>query len=639
MVEIYKEDVAGIKVFRCPFCDIKPLGSDIRFRKHLKTHHPQQKTLLRDSVKPESIKSVENQETLPLEIFFPKPLLEKVESMVRLGVGKVAEEEPKEDLVIMDEGEVFQSEGTDDSFFFLREDRSESTERLVKGNLDSIVKERVERENCGVCGNLTTSTSRKDVEEESIAKVVEGVLGVITNPIMCSTCQDVASEIAKTKESIRNLQQQLALAVGRLSDLATLGKRLMEEDITQGGLCSFDGDSVVVRVVEEGRLDPALPALGLPVLAQYRGRLSTRSQVNADDGSSPEISKDEDCGGVYLTQEEWARGGLGMCGGEVQIPTSLLVGLGVGQGETKVLISKALAVDLPRPFFCLECDQSFAALGTLADHVQRHIDRKKKRRKENSSNHEFTISDFHSPIKGEERMLKDHPRIKDLTHTDKYRIELRSYMHQEQFKDCRNEVPSLEKPFQCKECNKTFARAHDLWGHHASYRGPAFKCNFQNCEEVFLRLPDFAVHYSAHGGQRLAIPESAAEKKTLHITCPVCQTVVPGLYKLQRHKMKHDPELKYKCPACPKQFVKANTLRAHISNVHKGSKPQKKCKKCDAIVFSDNGLCAHMKSAHGEECHSCATCGEIFLLESQLADHMAIHNGHPKICLLFASLI
>ena len=65
------------------------------------------------------------------------------------------------------------------------------------------------------------------------------------------------------------------------------------------------------------------------------------------------------------------------------------------------------------------------------------------------------------------------------------------------------------------------------------------------------------------------------------------------IYKLQRHKMKHDPELKYKCPACPKQFVKANTLRAHTSNVHKGSKPQKKCKKCDAIVFSDNGLCAH----------------------------------------------
>lgn len=141
-------------------------------------------------------------------------------------------------------------------------------------------------------------------------------------------------------------------------------------------------------------------------------------------------------------------------------------------------------------------------------------------------------------------------------------------MHKEQFKDCIDEVPTLEKPFQCKECNKTFERAHDLWGHHASFRGPAFKCNFQSCEEVFLRLPDFAVHYSGHAGIDLVIPESSAEKKALHITCPVCSTVVPGLYKLQRHKMKHDPELKYKCPACPKQFVKANTLRMHISNVH-----------------------------------------------------------------------
>jgi KRAB domain-containing zinc finger protein len=237
---------------------------------------------------------------------------------------------------------------------------------------------------------------------------------------------------------------------------------------------------------------------------------------------------------------------------------------------------------------------------------------------------------FEDNVKSEERNVADQSRIKDLTHTDKYRIELRSYMHQEQFKDCQDEVPTLEKPFQCKECQKTFARAHDLWGHHMSYRGPAFKCNYQSCEEVFLRLPDFAVHYAAHGGQRLVVPDLPAEKKTLHITCPVCQTVVPGLYKLQRHKMKHDPELKYKCPACTKQFVKANTLRAHITNVHKGSKPQKKCTKCDVAVFSDNGLFAHMKSAHGDQSHSCPTCGEIFLLESQLQEHELSHLDKPK---------
>ena len=191
-------------------------------------------------------------------------------------------------------------------------------------------------------------------------------------------------------------------------------------------------------------------------------------------------------------------------------------------------------------------------------------------------------------------------------------------MHQEQFKDCRNEVPSLEKPFQCKECNKTFERAHDLWGHHASFRGPAFKCNYQNCEEVFLRLPDFAVHYSAHGGRALVIPESSHEKKTLHITCPVCSTVVPGLYKLQRHKMKHDPELKYKCPACPKQFVKANTLRMHIANVHKGSRGNR----------GDAALPAHMQSVQSsaDNRSSCDICGEIFLSEQEVAQHK--HHNH-----------
>ena len=337
-----------------------------------------------------------------------------------------------------------------------------------------------------------------------------------------------------------------------------------------------------------------------------------------------------------MPQEEWARAGLGMQGGEVQVPSSLVTGLGAGRGATRLLLSRALAQELPRPYFCLECDATFSVLGGLADHVQAHTDSQHGQLREAAGADGFDLDGFEDSLKIEVDNFSQQARIKDLTQTDKYRIELRSYMHKEQFKDCQDEVPSLEKPFQCKECGKTFSRAHDLWGHHASYRGPAFKCNFQSCEEVFLRLPDFAVHYSAHGGQLLVIPDNAPEKKSLHITCPVCQTVVPGLYKLQRHKMKHDPELKYKCPACPKQFVKANTLRAHITNVHKsGSKPQKKCKKCDTVVFSENGLYAHMKNAHGEDnSHPCPVCGELFLHESQLKEHGLSHMDtaqQPKV--------
>ena len=96
--------------------------------------------------------------------------------------------------------------------------------------------------------------------------------------------------------------------------------------------------------------------------------------------------------------------------------------------------------------------------------------------------------------------------------------------------------------------------------------------------------------------------------------------VISGLYKLQRHKSRHDDELKYKCPACEKQFVKANTLRMHIDNVHRGNRQQKECNLCGKLIFSDSGMYSHMKSAHssGDREHVCNECGAGFVLPSKL---------------------
>lgn len=452
----------------------------------------------------------------------------------------------------------------------------------------------------------------------------------------------MTADVIKTRSSIRKSQKRLTSAVSRLMDLAMLGKRLLEEDLEDGGLCDTYGDlesRVVVKVVEESRVHPALPDVGLTVLKQYNGKILVEGEEGTDDGSSPspgEVdgqNRPNQFKVMFITQQEWASGGLVVSNEVVQIPNDLVGGVGVGSKESRVIISKALSGDMFFSHFCLDCEKGFNNIGLLIDHCESHAERDKVNEERNDRNVQLDDSftniegyNYENVLKVKGTGLAEQARIKDLNQSDKYRIELRSYMHKEQFKDCIDEVPTLEKPFQCKECNKTFERAHDLWGHHASFRGPAFKCNFQSCEEVFLRLPDFAVHYSAHAGVELEIPESSADKKTLHITCPVCSTVVPGLYKLQRHKMKHDPELKYKCPACPKQFVKANTLRMHISNVHKGSKPQKKCKLCDAVLFSESGLYAHMKAAHNsEDRFSCELCGEIFLTESQLKEHSLSH--------------
>ena len=283
-----------------------------------------------------------------------------------------------------------------------------------------------------------------------------------------------------------------------------------------------------------------------------------------------------------------------------------------------------------RKYNCLDCPQSFENLSDLIDHSEEHTSNEENLNNTNNDSLDecYDKEDSEELVLGESFLRSKFPggmeesNLKDLNESDKYRIELRSYMHKEQFKDCIDEVPSLDKPFQCKECNKTFERAHDLWGHHASFRGPAFKCNYHDCQEVFLRLPDFAVHYSAHGGVELVIPESSAEKKTVHITCPICQTVVPGLYKLQRHKMKHDPELKYKCPACPKQFVKANTLRMHINNVHKAEKVSPGLQKVSSQMLVPSSL-------------ACRVCGEVFPTAEELRSHSSAEHrdkAGPVVC-------
>ena len=91
VVEIIKEEINGIKQFRCPFCDMSPESSDIRFRKHLKKDHPSKKTLLKYSKTKEydssifSILNDKENQALALGLSVHNA---KVISMIKVGKGK-----------------------------------------------------------------------------------------------------------------------------------------------------------------------------------------------------------------------------------------------------------------------------------------------------------------------------------------------------------------------------------------------------------------------------------------------------------------------------------------------------------------------------------------------------------------------
>lgn len=78
-------------------------------------------------------------------------------------------------------------------------------------------------------------------------------------------------------------------------------------------------------VVEEGRLEPCLPHLGLQTVASYSGLLLREGEAGGDDGSSPAPWAPEGRR-LYLSQQEWASsGGLGMKGGQVQVSSHKLI--------------------------------------------------------------------------------------------------------------------------------------------------------------------------------------------------------------------------------------------------------------------------------------------------------------------------
>ena len=371
------------------------------------------------------------------------------------------------------------------------------------------------------------------------------------------------------------------------------------------------------------------------------------SEELLDDGSSVEEAVDtsETISFLFLNQEEWASSGLTVRNGRVQIPQNLLRGVAMGRDTPRYSLSRVICQELgDETFICLDCDDRFSRLSQLIEHSDSH---------DTSPNHgalsllpaiDCSEAEMFAPSEDSDQLpdvlLQEHELMQkfqklkqDLDYQDvrRYKLEFKAFVHKEQFKEFVNDVPTLEKPFQCGECNKVFASAREFWGHQVSVGSQTFDCNYGNCKEIFLKLPDFAVHYSAHAGHHLIIPPDIKSKKTMNIVCPVCGTVVTGLYKLQRHKMRHDSELKYRCPACPKQFVKANTLRKHIATVHKGETADKACSLCDKTVFNDAALSQHMRSSHGVvgDDYACDKCGLLLYSEEKLNQHYATHHEVP----------
>ncbi len=76
-------------------------------------------------------------------------------------------------------------------------------------------------------------------------------------------------------------------------------------------------------------------------------------------------------------------------------------------------------------------------------------------------------------------------------------------------------TPTLDKPFQCPQCDKCFSEYVTLSGHIEHYHGFKRQCNIDGCDRVLGSIQAFAEHYARHANAAFELPTDFEVKKAL----------------------------------------------------------------------------------------------------------------------------
>lgn len=201
-----------------------------------------------------------------------------------------------------------------------------------------------------------------------------------------------------------------------------------------------------------------------------------------------------------------------------------------------------------------------------------------------------------------------------------------------------NNHNTAEKPYECRDCGKSFAKKGDLKRHSMIHTGERpyscdicgvgfienvkltvhmrhhtgerpFECH--ECDKAFIKKSDLKNHLKTHSGERLFI-------------CPDCGKRFLKNSDLTRHKRLHTGDRPYVCDICSMGFTESGKLKKHTM-VHTGEKPLE-CNECSKKFAQNSDLRRHMRIHTGERPYSCPECNHNFSQSHVFKDHMRNHH-------------
>lgn len=183
---------------------------------------------------------------------------------------------------------------------------------------------------------------------------------------------------------------------------------------------------------------------------------------------------------------------------------------------------------------------------------------------------------------------------------------------------------TIDRPFACSLCDKTFSSRVGLDRHFIKHNSPApekpkYKCTI--CGIVLTHLNHLNVHMRAHqvrlGDSKPVSSAStnASSNKKQHL-CSICGRSCTSASNLDVHMRRHTGQMTKFCDICGKGYPRSTDLTLHMRR-HTGEKPFV-CHVCNRGFARSDKLNIHLRTHTGEKPYVCDVCGRGFAQVNRL---------------------
>jgi len=198
----------------------------------------------------------------------------------------------------------------------------------------------------------------------------------------------------------------------------------------------------------------------------------------------------------------------------------------------------------------------------------------------------------------------------------------------------KSEVHAGEEQWtqDCEKCNKTF-NSRSSWLLHLSYHKPSvgrLTCNI--CSQVFSSMTKLLKHSKEHPvinhhecmSCHMKFSDNAAFADHVCYSCKHCSMVYRRQHNLQQHMSQSHPRNtnSITCETCGEVFMFKLELRQHMKKHVK----RFECDICNVMFSSLDVLSDHIAQHMDDQLHECSHCGEVYLDEKLLVQHIATHS-------------